>query len=618
MRATAVAIVFMLAAVTITAAVPETMSYQGVLRDDIGAVVPDDEYLMVFTLYDAEFDGNSVWTESQTVDVLDGIFSVILGEFDSVDASFDKQYWLEIEVSANTLSPRVKLASAPYALRAAVADSILGGIPEGDDDWEINGTDIWHEGDVGIGAGSADPVDALEVRGKVSFYNDLDVLGRTQFSDDVGISGTLSVAGAGGIVCTAPFSCDGTITVDGFKMSTGASDGYILVTNAMGTGTWQQPPASGDEDWVINGTDVWHSGNVAVGPGSAYPSEALEVEGNILVHGNAVATGTMTVNQSTQLESGLAVFGPSEFVGASFSGSVGIGTGIPAHALDVTGDAGVQGVIHVGGQVLSTLPGGLAPVVVTSTTECTNLNADMVDGYGAGNGSGEIAVSNGTVCTNLNADMLDGYSAGNDNGQVAVSNGAMCDNLNADMLHGDVPGNSSGDLALNNLVLCVNLNADMIDGYSTGNSGGQIPISNGTVCTNLNADKLGGYSAGSFRIVRDQGTVWAGDTYIIVIPHYTSWTLELASGDPVAGGVCTVTGFENDYQISVVYSAYNGDGTTTFSGGEGAESSSATLVTFGSGSSVYTVECPDESLGDHNLILRAPAGSEELRYSLIY
>jgi len=82
--------------------------------------------------------------------------------------------------------------------------------------------------------------------------------------------------------------------------------------------------------------------------------------------------------------------------------------------------------------------------------------------------------------------------------------------------------------------------------------------------------------------------------------------------------VCTVTGFENDYQIGVVYSAYNGDGTTTFSGGEGAESSSVTLVTFGSGSSVYTVECPDESLGDHNLVLRAPTGSEELRYRLIY
>ena len=37
-----------------------------------------------------------------------------------------------------------------------------------------------------------------------------------------------------------------------------------------------------------------------------------------------------------------------------------------------------------------------------------SMNADMVDGYHAGNASGQVAVSNGTVCANLNADLLDG------------------------------------------------------------------------------------------------------------------------------------------------------------------------------------------------------------------
>ena len=41
----------------------------------------------------------------------------------------------------------------------------------------------------------------------------------------------------------------------------------------------------------------------------------------------------------------------------------------------------------------------------------TNLNADMVDGYHAGNASDNIPVSNGIVNTNLNADMVDGYHA---------------------------------------------------------------------------------------------------------------------------------------------------------------------------------------------------------------
>ncbi len=41
------------------------------------------------------------------------------------------------------------------------------------------------------------------------------------------------------------------------------------------------------------------------------------------------------------------------------------------------------------------------------------IDADKVDGYHAGNASGQVALSNGTVCTNLNADKVDGADAGN-------------------------------------------------------------------------------------------------------------------------------------------------------------------------------------------------------------
>ena len=36
------------------------------------------------------------------------------------------------------------------------------------------------------------------------------------------------------------------------------------------------------------------------------------------------------------------------------------------------------------------------------------IDADCLDGYHAGNASGQVPVSNSTVCTNLNADQLDG------------------------------------------------------------------------------------------------------------------------------------------------------------------------------------------------------------------
>jgi hypothetical protein len=88
------------------------------------------------------------------------------------------------------------------------------------------------------------------------------------------------------------------------------------------------------------------------------------------------------------------------------------------------------------GQIHSTVTTGTAPFNVASTTVNTNLNADQVDGYDAGNASGQVAVSNGTECIDLNADQVDGYDAGNASGQVAVSDGTLCTDLNADKVDG--------------------------------------------------------------------------------------------------------------------------------------------------------------------------------------
>lgn len=40
----------------------------------------------------------------------------------------------------------------------------------------------------------------------------------------------------------------------------------------------------------------------------------------------------------------------------------------------------------------------------------SGLDADLLDGNHSGNSSGQIPISNGTKCTNLNADLLDGYT----------------------------------------------------------------------------------------------------------------------------------------------------------------------------------------------------------------
>jgi hypothetical protein len=101
------------------AVVPSTMSYQGVLMDNAGALVPDGSYSLTFKLYTVPSGGVALWSETQNpVAVSRGGFSVILGSVAPLSGlGFDVPYWLGITVGAGTeMTPRVQLASSPYGL----------------------------------------------------------------------------------------------------------------------------------------------------------------------------------------------------------------------------------------------------------------------------------------------------------------------------------------------------------------------------------------------------------------------------------------------------------------------------------------------------------------------
>ncbi len=59
--------------------IPQTLSYQGVLKDASGVIVPNANYNLTFRIYSAASGGSALWTEAQAVAVTDGIFNVILG-----------------------------------------------------------------------------------------------------------------------------------------------------------------------------------------------------------------------------------------------------------------------------------------------------------------------------------------------------------------------------------------------------------------------------------------------------------------------------------------------------------------------------------------------------------
>lgn len=105
------------------------LSYQGHLSD--GGVSANGVYDFQFTLWNAVRDGQSVGAPVEVADlpVSNGVFSVVL---DFGAAAFDGgDRWLQIGVRpwVDTappvpLSPRQRITSAPYAVRAAVAGSL--------------------------------------------------------------------------------------------------------------------------------------------------------------------------------------------------------------------------------------------------------------------------------------------------------------------------------------------------------------------------------------------------------------------------------------------------------------------------------------------------------------
>jgi len=151
-----VAIVYFVSGVVEAAGTPRTLSYQGILTDDAGVVVPDGSYSLTFRIYDVESGGTELWKEDHgSVQVQKGIFNVILGSVNSLDLDFDVPYWLGISVEGEKeLEPRIPLVSSPYSMNAV----------------RVKGANVFPaSGNVGIR--TTTPLEALDVNGGVRIGN---------------------------------------------------------------------------------------------------------------------------------------------------------------------------------------------------------------------------------------------------------------------------------------------------------------------------------------------------------------------------------------------------------------------------------------------------------------
>lgn len=109
------------------AAVPNTMSYQGLLTDGAGAPVPDGTYDLTFKLYFFATGPGWQWQETQSaVPVTGGVFSVQLGSVNPLTLAFDRPLFLGVSIGTDPeLSPRTPLSSSPYALGVRLSPNTI-------------------------------------------------------------------------------------------------------------------------------------------------------------------------------------------------------------------------------------------------------------------------------------------------------------------------------------------------------------------------------------------------------------------------------------------------------------------------------------------------------------
>lgn len=110
-----------------------TFAYQGRLAD-AGGTPLTGTYSMIFRLYNAPTGGSPLWDEqwtgSNSVQVSDGLFNVMLGSLNPIPQSIvtgSPTLYLGLTVNTdNEMSPRVQLGSVPYAFQAlTVADGSI-------------------------------------------------------------------------------------------------------------------------------------------------------------------------------------------------------------------------------------------------------------------------------------------------------------------------------------------------------------------------------------------------------------------------------------------------------------------------------------------------------------
>ena len=112
----------------LTAQEPQVFRYQGRILDNDALVSGNLNFS--FKLYDTPTGGTSLYEDAATIAVVDGLYSTMIGDDttsggDLGDALNNPAVYLEIEVGGETLTPRERIVSVPYAMNGLPSGSVV-------------------------------------------------------------------------------------------------------------------------------------------------------------------------------------------------------------------------------------------------------------------------------------------------------------------------------------------------------------------------------------------------------------------------------------------------------------------------------------------------------------
>lgn len=116
------------------ASAPRLVRFSGAIAGDGSAAPINGPRDLVFAIYREAQGGEALWSETQTVAVTDGKYSVLLGGATANGLPLsalaaDEPRWLAVALDGQEIAPRALLVSVPYALKALEAERLAGHEP---------------------------------------------------------------------------------------------------------------------------------------------------------------------------------------------------------------------------------------------------------------------------------------------------------------------------------------------------------------------------------------------------------------------------------------------------------------------------------------------------------